>query len=154
MSHQIQAGSKFRDAIRRSICDADLVIAVLPREPSRWLTAEAGLAYFEEKLLPIAIDEDDVVEPFNELQTHMVNRKDLHADPRPSILQLIELVEAKLGFAPDNLLVSMVVRLFNTLFFYGIPLIGLVLVSAGLVYGLLRAQNSSSAPSPSSRFIS
>jgi hypothetical protein len=130
MSHQIPAGSRFRDEIRRSICDADLVIAVLPREPSRWLTAEAGLAYFEEKLLPIAIDEDIIVEPFSELQTHKVTGHDVNAGSGRSIDQLIQIVEEKLGFAPDSLLVGMVVRCVNTLFFYGIPLLGLHCVGA------------------------
>ena len=137
MSHQIPAGSRFRDEIRRSICDADLVIAVLPREPSRWLTAEAGLAYFEEKLLPIAIDEDNIGEPFSELQTHMVAGKDVQAGSGPSIKELIGLVEGKLGFAPGSLLVAMVVRFFNTSFFYGIPLFGLGIVSVALVFILI-----------------
>jgi hypothetical protein len=74
------------------------------------------------------------VEPFNELQTHKIMQADINAHSGPSISQLIKLVEDKLGFAPDNLLVAMVARFFNTSFFYGIPLLGLGFVSALLVF--------------------
>jgi hypothetical protein len=133
MSDHIQAGSRFREEIRRSIRSADLVIAVLPKEPSRWLTAEAGLAYFEEKLLPISIDEDVTVEPFNELQTHVLTSADIAAGDGSSVSTLVGLVEDRLGFTPDNMFIAVTIRLINASFFYGIPLFGLGVVSVALV---------------------
>ncbi|MFK7862391.1 MAG: toll/interleukin-1 receptor domain-containing protein [Granulosicoccus sp.] len=56
LSDQIAWGAPFRKKIREAILSADLVIAVFPEEPSRWQIAEAGLAYFEQKLLPVVID--------------------------------------------------------------------------------------------------
>ena len=52
MSSHIRAGDKFRDDIRKNIRRADLVIALMPAKPSNWIIAEAGLAYFQEKLFP------------------------------------------------------------------------------------------------------
>ena len=137
MSIHIEAGSRFRDEVRRSIQNADLVIAILPREPSRWLTAEAGLAYFEEKLLPVAIDEECIVEPFNELQTHILASADINLGSGSSIERLVSLVDKRLGFAPDNIFVAAVIRLINVLFYFGIPLVGLLIVCTLLVLALV-----------------
>ena len=72
LSDQIESGAPFRTRIREAILAADLVIALFPKDPSRCHIAEAGLAYFEQKLLPVTIDtgqdKSEVVEPFGELQ--------------------------------------------------------------------------------------
>jgi hypothetical protein len=137
MSIHIEAGRRFRDEVRRSIQNADIVIAVLPKEPSRWLTAEAGLAYFEEKLLPVAIDEECFVEPFNALQTHILRSSDIEAGAGTSIDKLVSLIDRRLGFVQDNVFVATVIRLVNILFYFGIPVAGLLVVCALLVLALI-----------------
>lgn len=147
MSIHMEAGSRFRDEVRWSIRNSDLVIAILPMEPSKWLTAEAGLAYFEEKLLPIGIDQACTVEPFSELQTYVLSSEDVTAGTGSTLDELVILVNKRLGFAPDNVFVAAIIRLFNLAFFFGIPLIGALIVCILLVLALF-ANWTGSTPTP------
>jgi hypothetical protein len=47
------------------------------------------------------------------------------------------LVDRRLGFVPDNVLVATVIRLVNVLFYFGIPVAGLLVVCSLLVFALI-----------------
>ncbi len=137
MSSEILPGQSFRKEIRHRIRKANLVIAVFPKHPSYWLAAEAGLAYFEDKLLPVAIDDEAVVEPFSELQMHILRSTDIAAGGGPSVDSLLDLVRSRLGYSPESPWLVALCRIYNGMFFYGVPILGAVLVGTLLIAALL-----------------
>jgi uncharacterized membrane protein len=141
ISDHIEWGAPFRREIRERILRADLVIAVFPDEPSRWQIAEAGLAYFEQKLLPVVIASDEgtafVIEPFAELQVHSLARDDVDRGEGPSIDVLVDTVKKKLGAHGDAGWLGALARSINRLFVAGVPIVGAAVVCALLVYGLV-----------------
>lgn len=141
MSSHIRAGDRFRDDIRKNIRRADLVIAVMPEKPSNWIIAEAGLAYFQEKLLPVVVDRDSTVEPFSELQTHTLLGADVAAGQGKSFDDLVGLVEARLGYASRNAVLVAAYRLVNSVTFLLIPLVGGILVLSTLTLLLYEAKD-------------
>jgi len=137
LSDQIESGAPFRTRIRETILGADLVIAVFPKEPSRWQIAEAGLAYFEQKLLPVTIDtaqdKTEVVEPFGELQAQKLSQSDIDRGSGESISALVEAVKDKLGEGAGVGAFVRTLRFVNKLFYLGVPLAGVLMVCALLV---------------------
>jgi hypothetical protein len=125
ISSEIRPGQRFRTEIRQRIRSADLVIAIFASDPSHWLTAEAGLAYFEEKLIPVAIDQANVVEPFSELQAHTLFSEDIDAGGGPSVDSLIDRVRTRLGHNVQHPLLNDLFRISNAAFFAGVPILGL-----------------------------
>ncbi len=135
LSDEIKPGQLFRNEIRKTILRANLVIAVFPETPSPWQIAEAGLAYFEQKLIPVAIDRELVIEPFGELQTHTVTQSDLDKGSGETIDNLIDVVGTRLGQNLDETGISNFVSYANRLFFTGVPLVGIVIVLIILILG-------------------
>lgn len=140
ISDQIEWGAPFRQQIRDTIRGADLVIAVFPPDPSRWQIAEAGLAYFEQKLLPVVVVDDagaaTVIEPFAELQVHGLAAADVHDGQGRTLVELVDAVREKLGETPDGWWGAMP-RFINRLFVTGVSLVGAAIVCALLVAGLV-----------------
>jgi uncharacterized membrane protein len=136
ISSEIRPGQRFRTEIRQRIRSADLVIAIFASDPSHWLTAEAGLAYFEEKLIPVAIDQANVVEPFSELQAHTLFSEDIDAGGGPSVDSLIDRVRTRLGHNVQHPLLNDLFRISNAAFFAGVPILGAALVCLLLLAGV------------------
>lgn len=130
-------GEKFREEARRQIRSADLVVAIFPSEPSPWFLAEAGLAYFEEKVLPVTIDDAKVCEPFGAFQASSLSSQDLEDGDGASVHALVRSVETRLGLGEAELAGASTVRFFNGLFFAGTPTAGAVIISSLLVIALL-----------------
>ncbi|MFK7861573.1 MAG: toll/interleukin-1 receptor domain-containing protein [Granulosicoccus sp.] len=140
LSDQIAWGAPFRKKIREAILSADLVIAVFPEEPSRWQIAEAGLAYFEQKLLPVVIDTGnvkiEVIEPFSELQVRKISKPDLENRTGESIERLVREVKEKLGEGSSTDAFVRACRFTNRLYVAGVPIAGLLIVCSLLIAGL------------------
>lgn len=137
MSEQITAGRKFREEIRRSVLDAHLMLAIFPEKPSPWQIAESGLAYFENKLIPIAIDSDEVIEPFSEFETHNLRSEDLEAGEGDSIDALEATLRSRIGAQRKDVITLGLVTLLNRIFLLAVPFAGvlaiLVIVSLGFL---------------------
>jgi uncharacterized membrane protein len=138
MSSEIRSGERFRREIQRRIRKADLIIAIFPSRPSHWLTAEAGLAYFEEKLLPVALDKAHVVEPFSELQVHTLSNEDIAKGYGASIDGLIHLVRTRLGHNAEYPRLIALFRFLNSVFLRGVPILGVSFLTFLIVATLPR----------------
>ena len=136
LSDEIQPGQMFRPQIRKNVLSSHIVVAVLPQTPSSWQIAESGLAYFEQKLFPVSVDGTDIIEPFNELQTHNIETDHLDGGG-PSIDHLIEGLRARLGREESAGWQLSFYRSANKLFFHGVPLLGIAVVCALLVSGMM-----------------
>ena len=105
-SNDIEGGVEYKIEIREVIRNADVVIAVFPRSPSRWQVAEAGLAYFEQKLVPVLIDragkETQVVEPFNDLNAIFVSEEEIAEKQGESLEKIQRLIMRKLGLSSSQ----------------------------------------------------
>ena len=145
ISDQIEWGAPFRKKIRDTIIGADLVIAVFPDNPSRWQIAEAGLAYFEQKLLPVVVQASRggnvVIEPFNELQVHSLAQSDVQEKSGKTFDALVEAVKEKLGEASSGDWFGSASRFINKLFVAGVTIVGAAIVSALLVAGLVSSES-------------
>ena len=129
LSEDIKGGRRFRDEISNQIRRADLVVAVFPASPSHWIVAEAGLAYFEQKLIPVVIDSDFSTDPFHDLQVVKLSLAELFAHPSKAMKPLVHTIEDRLGSSGQSL-GPYLFRLFNYLFLSGIPIVGLTLVGS------------------------
>ncbi len=137
LSDQIRPGREFRNEIRDRILNTNVVVAVLPEEPSRWLTAEAGLAYFEQKLIPVVVDSKTTVEPFSELQVHTITRQDATTGEGDTIDELIDYVKDTLGQASSESRWIKFFRHCNSLFPIVTPSVGFIIVFGLLTTGIL-----------------
>ena len=140
LSDQIEWGAQFRNKIRETILSSHLVIAVFPEDPSRWQIAEAGLAYFEQKLLTVVVggsdDAIDVVDPFGELQAYKLDPGDIERGHGASLDELVALARNKLGVPREGDWFYRLSRSVNNLFFLGVPLIGAALMVSMMIAGL------------------
>lgn len=136
LSDQIEPGRRFREEIRKSVLGAHVVVAVFPASPSPWQIAEAGLAYFENKLIPVAIDSTRVIEPFRELETHSLNSAEIEAGTGPSLDHLEEILRTRLGEREEDRLQFGFFRQSNLLFFYGVPFAGVAVMLIVFFFGL------------------
>ncbi len=145
MSPEIAAGTPFGEIIRREIRDASLVISVFPPQPSFWQAAEAGLAYFEKKLLPICVRTESTIDPFSDLQALQLAPGDIGAEGGETMDNLVETVRQRVGGGGSPVMYRCI-RAINTMFFWLVPVLGfaaeivcLVLFQLDMVdYNLLR----------------
>jgi hypothetical protein len=146
MSAEIKGGRRFREEIGSRIRTADLVIAVLPTNPSHWIVAEAGLAYFEQKLIPISLGSDSATDLFEDLQTLKISHIDDDEQLRSELANIVQAIEDRLGFSETGSVFLYIARLLNLLFFVGIPLLGITLVASFLWHSLHAFYLSHSVP--------
>ena len=136
LSDQIDPGRRFREDIRRSVLGAHVVLSVFPEKPSPWQIAEAGLAYFENKLLPVAVDSTMTIEPFSELETLRLATEDLDRDEGPTLDALAAALRARIGDDRDGLFKSGFVVFANRFFYLGTPLAGIALMLLVVLFGM------------------
>jgi hypothetical protein len=141
LSDDIRVGRRFREEIGNKIRHADLVIAVFPRNLSHWLVAEAGLAYFEQKLIPVAVDGDLTTDPFGDLQILKFSGADFSARSPRNLAQILQTVEDRLGGGTESLL-PYALRLMNSMFFSGPPFIWITIVGALLWLSIAELEDS------------
>ena len=127
MSHKIEAGTKYRDEIRRRVLNSHAVVAIFPDKPSAWQIAEAGLAYFDNKLIPVAVDNNLVVEPFGELEVYPVASGDLAEGKGESLDKLTTIISSRIGEIDRLSIWDKAVFYLNNIFFVGVPVGGVLL---------------------------
>lgn len=141
MSEQITAGRRFREEIRRTVLDSHLMLAVFPEKPSPWQIAEAGLAYFENKLIPVAIDSDEVIEPFSEFETQNLRTADLDAGSGASLDALESTLRGRIGAQRKDIVTLGLIMLLNKVFLVAVPFVGAIAMVTFIVLGLLQDES-------------
>jgi TIR domain len=108
----LHAGDVFASRIVESIRRSRLVVVFFPKEMSPWLHFEAACAFFDQKLLPIAVDDGVVPPPYNCIQHEAVTTS-LESDALERITKEVERRVHGEGHRID------LYRIINHLFFKG-----------------------------------
>jgi len=140
----IHPGDAFTTRIIESIRRSQLVVVFFPKEMSAWVHFEAACAYFDRKLLPVAVDGGVVPPPYDRIHHESVHSEQCSCPDHPGRLgsvddaaleRVAEEVARRVRGDPHVARKTKFYRTMNRLFFSGLPIL-FAAISAFVLFGL------------------
>ena len=126
----IGGGESFLHTILSNVRRSRLVIVIFDDNLSSWVLFEASCAFFDQKLLPVAINEAEVPPPYNRIHNEKINTNDSINNVEAGLNRIADQAEEMLD-GEGHTVFTRLCRRFNSLFYTGIQIISL------LVFGFI-----------------
>ena len=134
----ILGGDSFIRPILRSVRRSRLVIVLFGDDLSSWVHFEAAVAFFDEKLLPVALNGVEVPNPYRRIQHHIVAAPDAGRVDREAVDRVVAQARHRLRGDPRHAFRTRCFRFVNRLHVHGIW-IAFLLVIPFLLFPLTKA---------------